>query len=442
MSIIRDLGHRLREFGILATLALAFSFSINIVFIVNILLGHPVGLPRDEYLRIGEEILLSFSAILLLHLFSNAVARGELVRTLKDLTRTYDRVVENAKACGLEAIYPDRRAALEAIWPRILSAKKHVLLMGVALNEIVTDEQRFSELSARVRTHKGVDSRFLILNPLTSPAVFRSILESDRPTIERYIRQCETNAFQEAGAAFTDTTLISDCSLAYSKFNYPHFVDRVKFYRHDPSVWMVIVDDHVFVESYTFGRPMGSLAATYALRLGGELPVFEYVGEQEKTFKILRDHFERLWMSTEDDLFHMGLQYKNKEHILDVRVFRRRFEWFKMVCQGLRGDYEKRRSVRQRYDCGLTMITSHGQVPVQMYDLSQEGLAVIADRFGSNIRMGEVVTFQVDPNCRNPDAEFARNFFTEQRGSYHVVRKAGGSNLSKEREIVGLKRAA
>ncbi|HEX8130658.1 MAG TPA: hypothetical protein VF527_16275, partial [Pyrinomonadaceae bacterium] len=67
--------------------------------------------------------------------------------------------------------------------------------------------------------------------------------------------------------------------------------------------------------------------------LGPLMPVFKFELQDRantETFSILEDHFKKLWVTSDIDLFHLGARLAHNHDILK-RIFTKRKEWFEYV---------------------------------------------------------------------------------------------------------------
>jgi hypothetical protein len=226
----------------------------------------------------------------------------ERKKIVNDVEQKYTSLVKesvplmlSARSLGLSHIHKNRKEAQPDIDKAIARTQDTLLMTGVAFHETYNIENEVGSITKKVQFNPDIKARFLLLNPYTTGAVLRAFLETDPTEIEDYITR--------KGKAFVEhNTLYADWHRAFAIFSHSGMKDRVRFYRCDPAVWLVITDDRVFVEPYTFGRPKrvpGEVVVDW--RMGGHMPVFEFKRDSQVA-EILENHFERLWAITRDGM--------------------------------------------------------------------------------------------------------------------------------------------
>jgi hypothetical protein len=283
-----------------------------------------------------------------------------LVRTqVADVTSEHDDILGNASAIGMSFVYRNRMQAAKEVVAAISKAETRVWLLGIAFSQCVrltsSDATREDGESTEViepvlaeclkdkkRVNKKFDLKILLLDPLKSPAVFRTFLESEP---------------SDVGAILNGEESFFEQSLYRKVVGSLHFVnkngnevlrDSVRLYAHDPSCWLVIADDNAFYEPYTFGTPQSDHMGRC---IGGFLPVFKFIRNSEEpkprktrigdAFQILEDHFVKLWLTSDMDCFHFFMRQPNKEN-LKTEMFSSRKNWFLTVREGLEFWKERR----------------------------------------------------------------------------------------------------
>jgi hypothetical protein len=178
------------------------------------------------------------------------------------------------------------------------------------------------------------------------------------------------------------------------------------------------------------------------------MPVFEFRGEDSAPYKILTDHFQRLWETSTDDLLHMGAMYSDVEKYLDEHVFSPRLPWLSVVVEAL-GQKEKRSSPRRMYDFPVILKTTDTAQTwnARLKDCSSGGARLECEMPGPDsdfhLTAGAEVAVSVDSQMANPQTRFFReNLFEEENTQYRIedVRKNG--DMTKPRYDVRIKRAA
>jgi len=204
-------------------------------------------------------------------------------------------------------------------------AKERVWLLGVAFSETIDIHSLFPLLIQQVGQ---IDIRILLLDPFRSPAIFRTLIESKQDTVYKIIQTDRTSS--SAIDPFYKHPLYRAFNAAYEMLNED---DRLKpfvrFYGHNPNCWLVLVDKAVYYQPYTLGRKGPARSGNRCI--GAEMPIFKFEqGVTPSTFEVLYDHTDKLWKTTNVDLFHMESRRANRMRILKD-IFERRAVWLKHV---------------------------------------------------------------------------------------------------------------
>lgn len=293
---------------------------------------------KPEYSQFAQAIghvAITIGVVLIVRKIEEPIIEKDRAALIEEIQSKYDEIlksdlplVASTNAIGLAQVYTSRAAASGAIEAAIRATDSKLLMVGVAFYETFSIEQNCDSIADRIDAARpagldgsnaqtrDVNARFLLLNPYTTPAVIRSLMESGPADARKYV--------QGGGAAFLSSTLYSDWRRAFRSFDNTVFRKRVRFYRRDPGMWMVVTDRRVFFEPYTLGRPPRSEGKhAFDMRLGGHMPVFEFV-RASPVAQILEDHFERLWAISKDDMETLGPFYEDSQKAaeeLDTRVF-------------------------------------------------------------------------------------------------------------------------
>jgi hypothetical protein len=274
-------------------------------------------------------------------------------KEMRGLAGDVNDLVAAASACGLSKIYPMRdAAAAEDVLKAVTEATSRVWLLGVAFSEKV----RFSRLMGALipkkesiqlpaENNQHLDVRILLLDPMRSPAVFRTFLEArDLDDVSRIVGSKDIRAPKNPDIDHLfDQTLYLDITQAVALLKNSHYAflqPLVKFYAHNPNCWLVIADDVAFYEPYTLGRPSHTVGNDPCI--GHYFPVFRFdaMKEQAKAkgepFAILTSHFDNLWRTTNHSTFHFDASWKVevKESVAKA-IFKLRLPWLMQVYKGL-----------------------------------------------------------------------------------------------------------
>ncbi len=249
----------------------------------------------------------------------------------------------------------------------------------------------------------GLDVKILLLDALQASAIFRTLLESTASEAAKIINADRTKT--QSSDPYFHQRLYSDFAHACDRLRcYPNVGAKVRFYTHTPNCWLMIVDNTVHFQPYTFGRSSTHNATN--LCIGDNMPVFKFQKQLDaKTFEILEDHFLKMWVTSNIDLFHAETRNADRGRIIKD-MFDLHSWWFKQVYGVLYGQKDnvvcvtdKRKFPRQNWrwdqpslslyleDCKKTIrVTS-------ICDYFREGLALQIEDI-SGLSIGQTVCLQ------------------------------------------------
>ncbi len=306
-------------------------------------------LPSSVLRPVVLELLLVLTVIISVHLLERLflwrTIRAFLAGAVRAAVKNATELAKAADQSGLVAIYPDRKSAEHDVRQALDTAKKRIWLLGVAFSQVITIDRLLANLE-EIPEEKRPELHVLLLDALRSPALFRIFLESPLTMLKTILEADRNQTLPRDPICIT--SLYDQCQHASNSFSLnDSFRDSVKFYAHSPMCWMVIADDVCFYEPYTFGRPG---RAQGSIGIGMYMPVFKFRRtEQPKTFDILEDHFQKLWLTTDVQQLGFGARLADTQrltkHILDQR-----HSWFRRVYEALErnsaGKPERRHSPR------------------------------------------------------------------------------------------------
>jgi hypothetical protein len=343
---------------------------VLILIIVVALVGLVAGESERarHYVELLQHLSITFLVVWIFHAIESVYAEGKISERFKDLEERFethttqqrqqlethanefrsllDQLVPfglTTKQLGLVNVYSSREQAMTAVRERMGKAKDRIQMLGVAFKEqlevtpnatgITDDLKRFLE-----RKKGGEDLRILVLHPMTSPAVFRAFLETPANRVGQILKfHSQDGNGNNSECSYFDTQLFSDCNQTRLNLRDNNLAHSVKYYQRDPTLWMIMLDDEVFVESYTFGRSDLQLGAQGTLRLGGHMPVLHFKGADTTPYKILDDHFSRLWDTSTDTVEELDklVQPQTRNETIRDRVFAHRHAWLTKVQEAL-----------------------------------------------------------------------------------------------------------
>ncbi len=302
--------------------------------------------------EIVKHLLLIFSAIMCVHILEYAYLWWEIFGHIRSILKetlqathqlidnnrgslekflqTSNRLISSAATCGLTHIYFSRKDVKGDIYDAIENAEKRVWLLGITFSENVHLDELLSTLSKKMEG--GIDVKILLLDVFRDTAVFRTLLESISQEVAKVLDIDRTKIHPTD--PFFHQRLYSDFAHAFDRLrNYPNVAPAVRFYAHNPACWMMIVDNTAHFQPYTFGRS----ASHHSLNLcvGANMPVFKFQMQTTgKPFEILEDHFRKLWLTSNVDMFHIEAKIADRNRIIND-IFNSNLSWFKYVFEAL-----------------------------------------------------------------------------------------------------------
>lgn len=235
--------------------------------------------------------------------------------------------------CGMQHLYLTREEAKPDILREIREAKQRVWVCGVGLAEKLAP---IDFLGALKENDNDAQIRILLLDALRSAAMFRTFLEVS-PEDCRQIIYMKRDRPPPLDPYFRKPLFLSFNTWYAGLKSQPDFNAAVRFYRHTPICWLLIVDSVAYFQPYLFGR--GKTGDRRDPTLGHLMPVFKFAAQEEArtdTFGILENHFKKLWSTSDMDLMHIGPRIVNKKKILR-RMFANpeQSRWFRYVYEVL-----------------------------------------------------------------------------------------------------------
>jgi hypothetical protein len=349
-----------------------------------------------------------------------------------------DSLLSAADKTNLLAMFPTRREAVTEVVKDIQNAKKRIWLLGVAMAEELDFRQDLGPI-LKEKIDQNVDVRLLLLDPFRSPAIFRSFLEADYRDLGALIDDAESNNMLMAVKKLFEQPLYTrfETIRAMVGENTP-FYYRTKFYAHNPNCWAVIADDTVYFEPYVFGgADNGSTSC-----IGSMLPVQKFqksrtavnTGVALGSFEILVDHFEKLWYTSDTDVFHMNSRDADRERIVS-EVMNARLPWLKRVEWVLEqlatknySELAKRAHPRQTCMASPAKLTfenlsSPGSAngPAIIQDSSANGLCILVDE-SATPKVGDKIKLHNAVPGRNLAADFLLTTLGRRRTNEFLVK--------------------
>jgi class 3 adenylate cyclase len=432
------------------------------------LLKHHEGYPPDSFRR--YDVLIKHDEPLTVYQYADRRHEAAGLNTDPPSGLEFPDIRKPGRQCGLVNVYPARNEQFyRDLRADIERAGERVWLSGIGLSVVA----RLADLlpllieksEVRIDEERKLQVRLLLLDAMSSPAVFRTFLESDNQ---------EFREFLGAGVAgpgegieehpYFKHQLFLDCLKAYERLaRVGALQDSVRFYAHNPNCWLAIMDDTIYFQPYTFGGEADNEVGSFTI--GHLMPVFKFRrGELSDTFQVLEDHFNKLWVTTDTDLFHVGVRLAGRERLIRL-IFRARRSWFKHVYGALypfrESDDGGKERVSPRKPCRLPnsqimvswLVDGHTQkLKYDIINYSRAG--VLLEVTGkSHPSPGEVVDLAIVPKeelgeneNETPEAKYlkdrlikpTRGKFMVLRMQQRLVRKKNGTPTNQVRDFIAL----
>lgn len=377
----------------------------------------------EEELDLAKHLLLTLMAIMGVHLLERAFLWREITHWNQDSLTTVlqesNALVKAAETCGLQSIYPSREKAKSDVMDAVRTARERIWLLGIGLSQKINlNHHLISIIKDKLKDDNKFEVRILMLDALRSTAVFRSFLESPGVDVKSIIEvNLRDGNKPPIDNPYFHQQLYTDFQHGYSSLkSASELKASVRFYAHTPVCWLVVADDTAYFQPYSFGRAVGN--EQIELTIGHLLPVFKFKRESDyRTFEILADHFNKLWLTSNTDLFHIGALITDKERIVHD-IFKKRSERFKHVYGALyhpsnEAGTDRRKSPRKpcRSEIQVTVeFTDSGgkaeSVTSNIVNFSREGIALELKNNG--VTEYVPVRLSVAPELQTRAAEYFR----------------------------------
>jgi hypothetical protein len=346
---------------------------------------------------------------------------------------------------GITGIYESRAE----VWKQFAGGKfsllaerpKHVWAIGISLSA----DFELGNLLEEFILQRPKNLRILLLDALTSTAVFRDCLESSGADALDAITKNKRRYF--AHNVYRQFENALDLLMAHDR--YKEFKNSVRFYRHTPLCWMVRADDVLFFQPYTFGS---SRQNEEARTIGSEMPIFRIDRKHsERMFRILVDHGNKLWSTSEGSVHATSIRNECKDSILKS-IFALRGDWLRSVCYalyktemagGMRQDRRTEARSMGTSMCGRFSYAYKGEtVEAEIADYTHDSLALWV-RDGLCPRDNETITTKYLPGPPRDGVanDVAQHYIQQFDGKNLVVKvahaaKNDGSDHASDRRLV------
>src|SRR5262249_41692267 len=122
-----------------------------------------------------------------------------------------------ATELGLIGIYPTRAEAMPAVLAKLRTATTQIRLLGVAFKERLEIGQNEAGITRALQNfwkgkELGKDLQILVMHPMSSPAVFRALLETSPKEVRDMLNVHLGNGpVRRAARGYFQSQLFSDC---------------------------------------------------------------------------------------------------------------------------------------------------------------------------------------------------------------------------------------
>jgi hypothetical protein len=428
------------------------SLNANVLYELGIrsALNKPFAIIKDELTKNPFD-LMTFRHCPYDHkiLYKSKKAKEDLTRKVAEhLRKTFTmhkssakEPVEGAAACGITKIFPSREEAKVEVLSAVKKAGQRLWILGVGLSQGFSLSDNLNTIEEKVelarQRSKRFDAKVLLLDALTSTGVFRTLLESNASKVGEIVNAARNYGDEYSDDPYFNEQLYRDFENDWTRFKGRSKVDNiVRFYGHSPSCWLVIADDTAYFQPYTFGSAP-DLPKKVGNPIGPLMPVFRFDGAANvRPFKILEDHFRKLWLTTNTDLFHVRARNAEAQDTL-YEIFRTREYWLRQVYGALhKPGRERRQYPRKRCKSKLdnyvhrdtTQAAAKSPVKAEkVIDFSREGLALklrnIKLKKGDHVKV-EVMTPRRPKGARKKEkaGEYVKRMLVDPYdGKFRVV---------------------
>jgi nucleoside 2-deoxyribosyltransferase len=338
-------------------------------------------------------------------------AKAKLIKTLAEhlpkapIEQPAPTTVEpfaGAAACGITEVFLSRAEAEEDVVAAVKRASERLWILGIGLSQVFRLWENLRVIEKKIEraqdTGSSFDARILLLDALTTTGVFRTLLETSGPKIEQILNAPRYLGEESRDDPYFNEQLYRDFENAWTRFKGgSNIADIVRFYAHTPTCWLVMTDDTAYFQPYTFGAAPNSDEDSSAI--GPLMPVFKFDGAKSaRPFQILEDHFEKLWQTTNTDLFHVRARDPEAQDTL-FKIFNSHGDWLRQVYAVLhKPGWDRRHYPRKRCNSKLQIyIRKHkNQTPrrvEKVVNFSQKGLALKLKDI--ELKSGNIVNLEV-----------------------------------------------
>jgi hypothetical protein len=257
----------------------------------NVLSGH---IPEDtiwnDAARGFDMVAWMLSAGLLYTVLQEARSRDRMVEIVRDAIRENTEQLRLLDEIGVVRTFKNREQAMPHVIAAISKAKHRVWVVGVALSEGLSARK----LLRAIPHHLSADQvRIAGIYGVCEAAVVRTTFDAAGPRFLKPLLKGLLDPRQRA-CVYEKTSLYRAYAKGRDLFAESRFAESIRYYTCQPPFWMVIVDDQVFAEGYSFASacPLGvDNCAGADLRVS----LIEPRVDPRCEFNVMVRHFENHW---------------------------------------------------------------------------------------------------------------------------------------------------
>ena len=222
----------------------------------------------------------------------------------------YFELLKAAAGLELDRIYVNRAQALGDIAAEMLRASGSVKMSAVSGSDFFSEGPLAKAISRVLEESHNAHLRFLLLKRSSRYAFLRAWIEENYDQSEENQQELDDDVLRPAYSRdeFAKSVMKSRLSSAVAAVrNMRHRLVvptrlSVRFYRYQPSIFLVAVNEWIFVETYVWGVDRNYRPNAVAPYIAKRLPVFKF---RRGSFSgvIFENHFDRLWRCSHTERF-------------------------------------------------------------------------------------------------------------------------------------------
>jgi len=180
---------------------------------------------------------------------------------------------------GALNVYASNDEARERMLYLLKTAERRVWIQGITLYSFFGRNQELSK-AFEIVVRKGLDTRVLLLDPMSDQAKYRSyreyLIQQEQQNAESvsYTEYLSQELYEEMFLKLHSEIVQKAIRHLKNVAHSPHFEYRL--FDSAPACFLMVVDDHVIVEQYHYGNRVEENDSTSQPVLGKDMPKIEY----------------------------------------------------------------------------------------------------------------------------------------------------------------------